>query len=187
MIMWWNIFCSDTKISEEWKENLCISQESFKNFIMSFNFRYKVTPPDFKIQYLWKNKSLQPYYQADEGQISGFYLSNFVYNCFPPKIQFPYSFLSSLSMWGAPMVGTKGNIFWNLGLQIPAKCILTLFPTFLHAFFLTRSDFSWNFRVLCGVLKKIWLERYITFFICFCNCLNQRKCKKNRWIEWKIF
>ena len=41
--------------------------------------------------------------------------------------------------------------------------------------------FSWSFRVLWGVLKKIWLERYIYVF------LSKPKNKKNKWIEWKIF
>ena len=42
--------------------------------------------------------------------------------------------------------------------------------------------YSWSCRVLRGVLKKIWLERYLhrTF-------LFKRMSKKNKIIEWKIF
>ena len=41
----------------------------------------------------------------------GFNSSTFVYSCFPPKFQFLYCLLSSLSLQGAPMVGTERKIF----------------------------------------------------------------------------
>ena len=51
--------------------------------------------------------------------------------------------------------------FWNLDLQIAGKCF----------FF----DFSWNFRVSWGVLKKREVERYIQLsFMHACKYLNQR-------------
>ena len=30
MSMWWNNFCSDMKVSEEWRNNFWMSQDSFK-------------------------------------------------------------------------------------------------------------------------------------------------------------
>ena len=44
--------------------------------------------------------------------------------------------------------------FWNLGLQIDRKCISDTFSSVV----VSDSDFSWNFRVLLGVLKKSWLD-----------------------------
>ena len=41
----------------------------------------------------------------------GFNSSIFVHSCFPPKFQFLYCLLSSLSLQGAPMVGTERKIF----------------------------------------------------------------------------
>ena len=43
--------------------------------------------------------------------MSGFYPSTFVYSHFYAKIQFLYCLLSSLSLWGIPIEGTKGKIF----------------------------------------------------------------------------
>ena len=66
--------------------------------------------------------------------VSGFYPSTFVYSRFCSKIQFLYRLLSSLSLWGAPiMVGTKEKV---LGLQIARNVFLKLF---LYSFFLTLS------------------------------------------------
>ena len=42
---------------------------------------------------------------------SGYYPSNFVYSCFSSKIQFLYCLLSSVALWGGPMVDTKVKIF----------------------------------------------------------------------------
>ena len=43
--------------------------------------------------------------------LSGFYPSNFVYSCFPPKIRFLYCLLSSVALWGGPLTDTEGKIF----------------------------------------------------------------------------
>ena len=94
--------------------------------------------------------------------LTGFYPSTFVYSHFPPKVQFHYCFLSSVALWGGPMVDTKENFFWNLNLQIGGKSIFLGF-------------FGWILRVLWGFLKKRWLERYIQlFFMNVCKYLNQR-------------
>ena len=82
--------------------------------------------------------------------------------------------------------------FWNLGLRIAGKYISDILsncrriactplinmvffreyqlriPPYYHVclfFFVCRgSDFYWNFRVLWGVSKKTWVERYIQLF-----------------------
>ena len=48
-----------------------------------------------------------------------FYPSTFVYSCFPPKIQFLYCLLSSVTPWGGPMMDTEGKMFWNLVCRLP--------------------------------------------------------------------
>ena len=64
--------------------------------------------------------------------LAGFYPSTFVYSQFCSKIHFLYCLLSSLPLWGAPiMLGTKEKIF---DLQIARNALLTLF---IHSFFLT--------------------------------------------------
>ena len=101
--------------------------------------------------------------------LEGFYPITFVYSHFPLRNQFLYSVLSSVALWGGPMIDTEGDIFWNLGLVCWKKHFL---------------GFPWNLRVSWGVLKKK--------FICVCKYLNQRvrrigeqneKKKKNDEIE----
>ena len=41
---------------------------------------------------------------------SGFYPSTFVFNFISPKIQFLSHLLSSVVLWGGPMVDNKGKI-----------------------------------------------------------------------------
>ena len=54
-----------------------------------------------------------------------------------------------------------GKFFWNIGLQIAKNTL------FLH--------FSWNLRILWGVMKRNLLERYIELsFMCIFKDLNQR-------------
>ena len=43
--------------------------------------------------------------------LEGFYPSTFVYSHFPLKIQFLYSVLSSVALWGGPMIDTEGKMF----------------------------------------------------------------------------
>ena len=116
-----------------------------------------------------------------------FYPSTFVYSHFPPKIQFLHCLLSSLFPWGIPIVDTKGKIFeiqvsWLLENAFPTIWLqkhslyivdkhdffpwISLVNTFIQSclfifFVCSSSNFCWNFRVLWGVSKKSWQERYI--------------------------
>ena len=74
---------------------------------------------------------------------------------------------SSVALWVGIMVNTEGKWFE-----------FQVCRSLENIFFM---EFSWNFIVSLGVLKKIWLERYIFVFV------SKPKNKKNKWIEWKIF
>ena len=83
--------------------------------------------------------------------MAGFYPSTFVYNRFPPQIQFLQCLLSSLPLQGDLMVDTKGKMF-----EIQVCRLLE------NAFF---SDFYGNFSI----------QTYIhVSFMRFRKYLNQR-------------
>ena len=45
--MWWDNYCSGTKVNEEWNENFCMPQEAFENFAISCDLIYKKNLGDF--------------------------------------------------------------------------------------------------------------------------------------------
>ena len=85
-------------------------------------------------------------------------------------LRFLYCLLNSVALWGGPMVGTEGKSF-------EIKACRSLENAFL-------LNFSWNFKVSWGILKKSWLGRYIPF--CMFVICNQKN-KNNRWKVWKIY
>ena len=109
---------------------------------------------------------------------------------FSPKDPFFHSFLSSLSPWGVP------RRQWLHSLYIVHKhdfFSVNFSWKYLHSvmfayicFVCNGSNFCQNFRVLWGVLKKSWQERWIHIALMrVYRYLSQSK--KNRWMEWKIF
>ena len=78
----------------------------------------------------------RPEYKSSLFAFTGFYSSTFIYSHFSTKIKFLYCLLSSVALWGSPMVETEGNIF-----EFQVCRLLE------NAFFM-------DFRVLWGVLKK---------------------------------
>ena len=58
---WWDDFCAAQKVSEEWKENLRMSQESFENYALSWDLTSRKIKPDFEIQLQWRSKWPQHY------------------------------------------------------------------------------------------------------------------------------
>ena len=83
----------------------------------------------------------------------GFYPSTFVYSRFSQRFSF---FTVCLVQWlhgVAPWWTPNGKLLWNLGLE---------------------SAESQNFRVLSGILRKGYLERYMQIsFMRVCKYLNQ--------------
>ena len=106
-------------------------------------------------------------FSSDNQRESCFYPSTFVCGHFSQKIQFLNCLHSSVALWVGIMVNTEGKWFE-----------FQVCRSLENIFFM---EFSWNLIVSLGVLKKIWLERYIFVFV------SKPKNKKNKWIEWKIF
>ena len=58
-------------------------------------------------------------------------------------------------------------------ISVENTSILSCLP--IYFFVCSGSNFSWNFRVLWGVLTKSWQERHIQFaFLYVCRYLSQR-------------
>ena len=130
-----------------------------------------------------------------------FYPSTFAYSHFSSKIQFLNCLLSSLSLWGIPMVGTwvlgylkfrspdcQKLYFWYFCRRIACTLLINMiFPwilvqniSILLCLFkwyniCSGSSSCWNFRVLWGDWEKSWRERSIKLsFMPVCKYLNQR-------------
>ena len=82
----------------------------FSEFIFD-NFNNSMFDATFPLEL--KNADVILFFFLKKGQnnFPGFYLSTFAYSRFPPKIQFLYCLLSSVILWGGPMVDTEGSIF----------------------------------------------------------------------------
>ena len=77
-----------------------------------------------------------------------------------------------MAPWDDPMTKTREN-FWNLSLQVAAKCILL--------------NFYWKFRVSWGSFEESLTRKIDRSFSYTCLNISKSKSKSNRWIKWKIF
>ena len=149
----------------KWRKNHCrtntsvrINKEIQKSRSVRVNNRDPSKKVNHKSKAIWYRKIIT----------GGFYPSTFACSHFSPKIQFLYCLFSSLSLWGG-----GHQSFRNSSLQIAE--ISTLSCLFI-IFACSDSNLSLNFKLLWGVFKTHWLERYVQlFFMCLYKYLNQRK------------